>query len=270
MAIGTTNISLANIYGEVNNTLPGGTNVSLKTQSQNAPEHGSYTLLNDAPYGMNEFSGYEALSLGSFPNLSSGYSVESFSSSSNTPVSTNFNYRKTHASQQYGTQVGCYAQIGFQHDSTNNRIRIKYYSGTNASFMNVYYHEITYIGLGSATWTCNYEYPDRTTVIPSFASGNGNPQAVHPNTTSGGNLAENTYHSIPTSGYRFFYHQCTANYSSFNDNGQARLGDAADYLSAGDNAVRFNVRATLSGTNYTVQSAEYDVDMIAQRGFYAP
>ena len=41
MAIGTTNISLANIYGEVNNTLPGGTNVSLKTQSQNAPEHGS-------------------------------------------------------------------------------------------------------------------------------------------------------------------------------------------------------------------------------------
>jgi len=268
MAIPSSNISLQAIQAEVGHSTT--SNISLQAQSTNAPEHGSYTLLNDSPYGMNEFSGYEALSLGSFPNLSSGYSVESFSSSSNTPVSTNFNYRKTHASAQYGIQVGCYAQIGFQHDSTNNRIRIKYYSGTNAAFMIVYYHEITYIGLGSATWTCNYEYPDRTTVIPTLTSGNGNPQAVHPNTSSGGNLAENTYHSIPTSGYRFFYHQCTANYSSFNDNGQARLRDAADYLSAGDNAVRFNVRATLSGTNYTVQSAEYDVDMIAQRGFYAP
>lgn len=268
MAIPSSNISLQAIQAEVGHGTT--SNISLQAQSTNAPEHGSYTLLNDAPYGINEFSGYEALSLGSFPNLSSGYTSASFSSSSNTPVTTNFNYRKTHSSQQYGIQVGAYAQIGFQHDSSNNRIRIQYYSGTNAALMTVYYHEITYIGLGSATWTCNYEYPDRTTTISASATGNGSPQAVHPNTQTGGNLAENTYHSIPTSGYRFFYHQCTANYSSFNDNGNARLGDAADIFTSGQNAVRFNVRATLSGTNYTVQSAEYDVDMWAQRGFYAP
>ena len=68
MAIGTTNISLSSIYGEVNNTLPGGTNVSLKTQSQNASNTGhtstisGYTSpgggLTGAPYGMGEFGGY--------------------------------------------------------------------------------------------------------------------------------------------------------------------------------------------------------------------
>ena len=68
MAISTTNISLGNIYGEVNNTLPGGTNVSLKTQSQNAANTGhtstisGYTSpgggLTGAPYGMGEFGGY--------------------------------------------------------------------------------------------------------------------------------------------------------------------------------------------------------------------
>jgi len=68
MAIGTTNISLANIYGEVNNTLPGGTNNSLKTLSQNAANTGhtstisGYTSpgggLTGAPYGMGEFGGY--------------------------------------------------------------------------------------------------------------------------------------------------------------------------------------------------------------------
>lgn len=68
MAIGTTNISLSSIYGEVNNTLPGGSNVSLKTQSQNAANTGhtstisGYTSpgggLTGAPYGMGEFGGY--------------------------------------------------------------------------------------------------------------------------------------------------------------------------------------------------------------------
>ena len=68
MAIGTTNISMANIYGEVNNTLPGGTNNSLKTLSQNAANTGhtstisGYTSpgggLTGAPYGMGEFGGY--------------------------------------------------------------------------------------------------------------------------------------------------------------------------------------------------------------------
>ena len=71
MAIGTTNISMANIYGEVNNTLPGGTNNSLKTLSQSATNtaHTStisgYTSpgggLTGAPYGMGEFGGYVSL-----------------------------------------------------------------------------------------------------------------------------------------------------------------------------------------------------------------
>lgn len=68
MAIGTTNISMSTIFGEVNNTLPGGTNNSLKTLSQNAANTGhtstisGYTSpgggLTGAPYGMGEFGGY--------------------------------------------------------------------------------------------------------------------------------------------------------------------------------------------------------------------
>jgi hypothetical protein len=68
MAIGTTNISMANIYGEVNNTLPGGTNNSLQTLSSSAANTGhtstisGYTSpgggLTGAPYGMGEFGGY--------------------------------------------------------------------------------------------------------------------------------------------------------------------------------------------------------------------
>lgn len=68
MAIGTTNISMANIFGEVNNTLPGGTNNSLKTLSESAANTGhtstisGYTSpgggLTGAPYGMGEFGGY--------------------------------------------------------------------------------------------------------------------------------------------------------------------------------------------------------------------
>jgi len=68
MAISTSNISIANIYGEVNNTLPGGTNNSLKTLSESASNTGhtstisGYTSpgggLTGAPYGMGEFGGY--------------------------------------------------------------------------------------------------------------------------------------------------------------------------------------------------------------------
>ena len=68
MAIGTTNISMGNIFGEVNDTLPGGTNNSLKTLSESAANTGhtstisGYTSpgggLTGAPYGMGEFGGY--------------------------------------------------------------------------------------------------------------------------------------------------------------------------------------------------------------------
>jgi len=90
MAIGTTNISLANIYGEVNNTLPGGTNVSLQTQSQNAGNttHTStisgYTSpgggITGSPFGMGEFGGY----VNTYATTSYSYiSADTFESDSN-------------------------------------------------------------------------------------------------------------------------------------------------------------------------------------------
>lgn len=90
MAIGTTNISMGNIYGEVNNTLPGGTNVSLQTQSQNAGNttHTStisgYTSpgggITGAPFGMGEFGGY----VNTYATTShTSISADSFESDSN-------------------------------------------------------------------------------------------------------------------------------------------------------------------------------------------
>jgi hypothetical protein len=90
MAIGTTNISMGNIYGEVNNTLPGGTNVSLQTQSQNAGNttHTStisgYTSpgggITGSPFGMGEFGGY----VNTYATTShTSISADSFESDSN-------------------------------------------------------------------------------------------------------------------------------------------------------------------------------------------
>jgi len=277
MAIGTTNISLGNIYGEVNDTLPGGTNVSLKTQSESAANttHTStisgYTSpgggLTGAPYGMGEFGGYINLQLDSFPNLSNGYLLGN-NLQGNTGL-TGFNYRKEHFSQQVNVQVGAFATIGFKHDTANDRILLRFFSGTQQYQALVWEQKIDYVGLGSATWTCNYEYHNRSVAIATLTQGNGSPAAVWPGTTTGGSLAENTYHSIPTSSYRYFYHRVTANYSNFNDNGEARLGNAVIF-SDQTNDVRFNVKATLNGTDYTATSSSFAVSMIAKRGFAAP
>jgi hypothetical protein len=98
MAIGTTNISLANIYGEVNNTLPGGTNVSLQTQSQNAGNttHTStisgYTSpgggITGSPFGMGEFGGY----VNTYATTShTSISADSFESDSNAITAIRWN-----------------------------------------------------------------------------------------------------------------------------------------------------------------------------------
>jgi hypothetical protein len=98
MAIGTTNISMGNIYGEVNNTLPGGTNVSLQTQSQNAGNttHTStisgYTSpgggITGSPFGMGEFGGY----VNTYATTShTSISADSFESDSNAITAIRWN-----------------------------------------------------------------------------------------------------------------------------------------------------------------------------------
>ena len=135
-----TNISLGNIYGEVNDTLPGGTNVSLKTQSENASNttHTStisgYTSpgggLTGAPYGMGEFGGYINLSYDGWPTSELGTTF---------PRSSGWG-----TENHYGTgfiQVGCnYSQF---HDKTNDRLvhRATSFDSTAASVFSYAYQE---------------------------------------------------------------------------------------------------------------------------------
>ena len=271
MAIGTTNISLGNIYGEVNNTLPGGTNVSLKTQSQNAANTGhtstisGYTSpgggLTGAPYGMGEFGGYVNLSIDNFPSLSTGYTTTDLSGSTS---NTQFSFQKAHASGTYGIQVAAFASMQFNHDTANDRIIIRFFSGTNANATTVFYQAINYVGLGSATWECRYLYPDITTAMPTYDSdGTGNKAQIYLPTTD--SRAENTWYSIPTSGYTQFYHRALANYSSLNDNGHAIVGSSSVFGGFGED-VRFEVRATSGSNTFTATSIDYSVLLEAKRG----
>jgi len=54
MAISSTNISMSAINSEVSSV----SSTNLRILSVNANEYSGYTLLNDSPYGMNEFAGY--------------------------------------------------------------------------------------------------------------------------------------------------------------------------------------------------------------------
>ena len=81
-SIPTTNTRLSAIGGKVTNPtadpiIPSiGPNLSLKTESEDALEYSSFTTLNEAPYGMQEFHNYEGLL--EMPSFS--YSVRSGSS----------------------------------------------------------------------------------------------------------------------------------------------------------------------------------------------
>ena len=267
MALPTSNISLQAIQAEVGHSTT--SNISLQAQSTNAPEHGSYTLLNDAPYGMNEFSGYEAISLDSFPNLSSGWTNTSKTGASG---STGFDFRGNQASNQTGIQVNSFSNVYFTHDTTNNWIRIAFNHGNQNAMATTYYQFIDYVGLGSATWEARYEYPNTTSAIDTYERYQNETlkdRATHPDTSLGGNYSENTYYSIPTSGSLQFPWVCVAEYNNFNDNAEAQLGDAV-FAGHQANDVRFTVRATLSGTSYTATSSTFTIDLSARRGLFLP
>ena len=190
MAIGTTNISMGNIFGEVNDTLPGGTNVSLKTQSENAANttHTStisgYTSpgggLTGAPYGMGEFGGYINISYDAWPTDELG---------------ATFPYLQWGTENHYGTnyiQVGCnYSQF---HDKNNDRLvhRSTSFDSTAASVYSYAYQD--YTGLDNATFQAKADY--NTTLdagLTNAATYSENPASYSP--------ASGTWTNVSSSGY---------------------------------------------------------------------
>ena len=278
MAISTSNISLQAIQAAVGHS--GTSNISLQAQSQNASNtshtstRSGYTSpgggLTGSPYGMGEFAGYVDLSIGSFPNLGQGYTSSAMTGST---VSTNFNARRSHFSNQSGIQCGAFAVWGFRHTPSNGYVTIEYYSGTNAAYAPVYYQKLAYTGLSNATWSVKYEYPGITTNIATFANSNG--EARIPSTTNGGNRSEGTYYQLSASGTGNTYFMqfpyiaiANAQYGNQQDNGQARIGDAV--LFNANNYVQFTLKANQGGVDYTTTSTSYPIELTAQRGALVP
>ena len=104
--IPTTNISIAAINTEVTSV----NSNSLTTLSTNANESSGYTLLNDAPYGMNEFAGYthgppthNISWTWSGPNGKMSFYQGSVSSGASVPFgSNNFSYLRFRDANQNG------------------------------------------------------------------------------------------------------------------------------------------------------------------------
>ena len=146
MAIGTTNISMANIFGEVNNTLPGGTNNSLKTLSENAANTGHTSTisgysspgggLTGAPYGMGEFGGYVNLleweSNVDLTHSSNTFAAEFDEITSGTTltfgqIEYNINIFTIELNNNY------YVYFGIEEEDQNNGAGLFYDSGNNGS-----------------------------------------------------------------------------------------------------------------------------------------
>lgn len=279
--IPSSNISLQAIQAEVGHGTT--SNISLKDQGDNSNNQAhtstisgyGTTDLDASPYGMGEFAGYLDLSVGSFPALGSGYTTSAMTGST---VSTNFNMRRSHFSQQTGIQCGAFGVVGFRHTPSNGYVTIQFYSGTNTAYAPVYYQKLTYTGLANATWSVKYEYPNRSTAIDTFerySSETTYDEARHPDTNGGGSYSEGTYYQLSASGsgnqyFTQFPWIAIAEHRSspMSDNAQARVGDSVSLGFTND--VQFTLKATQGGTDYTASSTEFAIELTAQRGAYIP
>lgn len=229
-----------------------------------------------APHAMSEFHGYVQAAMGSFPAFSQGYTSAAMTGST---TGTSFSGYQTHFSNQSGIQVGAFAVVGFRHTPSNGYVTMEFYSGSNASAATVYYQKIPYTGLSNATWSVKYEYPNTSSAIPTYeqyANETTYDEAKHPATSNGGSRNEGTYYQLSTGGtgnnyFMQFPWIATAEYrnSPQTDNAQARVGLGA-FGGAGGTDVQFTLKATQGGTDYTVTSSSFAIELHAQRGAFLP
>lgn len=224
-----------------------------------------------APHAMSEFHGYVQAAMGSFPAFSQGYTSAAMTGST---TGTSFNGYQTHFSNAFGIQVGAFAVVGFRHTPSNGYVTMEFYSGSNASAATTYYQKIPYTGLSNATWSVKYEYPNTSSAIQVYerygTSETTYDEARHPATSGGGSRNEGTYYQLSTGGTgNSFFMQfpwiATAEYrnSPQTDNAQARVGTTPI-------DVQFTLKATQGGTDYTVTSSSFTIELHAQRGAFLP
>ena len=137
MAVPTTNIRITAVNTEITSV----NSNSLTTLSQNANEYTGYTLLNNAPYGLNEFAGYNH-----------GPSQHTVTWTRNGPVGKISQY---YTSNETGTAVpfGSNNWAGWTYGSGTSRFTINWSGARNDSWTSFLIGSSTFNRTGASSTT---------------------------------------------------------------------------------------------------------------------
>ena len=176
MGVPTSNISMSAINAEQAG-VDSGSLTALSTTGAITTGQAVATLDGTAPHGMNEFGGYVHTSIGSWPSISNWYT------------------QNTHQVSSGGyTNAAAFCSISFNNEQSNDRIKITYYGGTNASVATVYTKYLDYTGYSG---TIKVQYNSTSAFIGNPGSSFSYPPFGWP-----GHASNNTTGSYTSSGYR--------------------------------------------------------------------
>ena len=182
---------------------------------------------------------------------------QNYVGTANTSIDSSWTMNNLNFNRNIFTGANIFSQafgyVYFSRDTSNNRIRVAYGSGTSAAFATQYIEYINYVNLGSATWTARYNVVsqavsgDAATSCHGLASG---PTPVYDGYNSG------TYYTIPTSGYLTLFWLAQANPNSPQCASLANVTGQFEYStrSGGSGIPAFQVKATSGGVDYISSS----------------
>lgn len=245
MGVPTSNISMSAINAEQTG-VNSGSLTALSTTGAITTGQAVATLDGTAPHGMNEFGGYVHTSIGSFPSLND------WNTRNVAQVSTGVH-----------TNATAFCSISFNNQQSNNRIKVTYYGGTNASQATVYTKYLDYTGYSgtikvqynsTSAWFGNtgtsYSYP------PFGWPGNSSNNTTGSYTSSGYRKVQATDYDIPTTGDVQFKWLMVTDAPRFSS--QQRMS-----MHAG---VTFKVSFTSGGDTYSATSSSRNLEISAIKG----
>tara|TARA_R110000744_G_scaffold221327_1_gene340267 strand:+ start:1033 stop:1767 length:735 start_codon:yes stop_codon:yes gene_type:complete len=233
----------------VNTIQTGVSSTSLNTLSTSGVITAGNTIDGVAPHGLNEFIGYVHTSLADFPSLSSWVTFAS-----------------RYVSSYGGQQAEARASISFQNDTSNKRIIITYYGGSDANYNTVYTSYMSYTGY---TGNINVQYNSTFSPLVLTNSGSSSypPYGWPGNTANDSSAAYTTSRSIkpmatnyviPTSGtvqFKWFIRTHTTGNQNTNNT-----------QSAQHRGVNFNINFTSGSTVYSKTSGSKNIELTATKG----
>ena len=233
----------------VNTIQTGVSSTSLNTLSTSGVITAGNTIDGVAPHGLNEFIGYVHTSLADFPSLSSWVTFAS-----------------RYVSSYGGQQAEARASISFQNDTSNKRIIITYYGGSDANYNTVYTSYMSYTGY---TGNINVQYNGSTPLVNADSGSSSYPPYGWPGNTSNSGTYTNsgalkamaTNFIIPTAGTVQFKWFIRTNAQGNNSSGTETVSHSG---------VAFNINFTSNSTAYSKTSSSKNIELLANKGGFIP